>query len=365
MKVQKIRLSDGSLSWTVLDAKQRPILPIALFLQFLLNAGRSPNTIRTYAHHLQTWWVYLESSQKEWKRVNLAWLADFIDWLRRPDPSAKPIGAVLIESARKPSTLNAIVSAVIAFYDYHERMDSLDGHRLNAKTTRLGGSPHYQAFLKGIAPQTTAHSVVAQSVPKREVEILTEQQVQTLIEACHKKRDGFLLSLLYQTGMRIGQALGLHHQDIETWHNLIRVVPRADNANQARAKTLEPYTVHVSEGLMAHYSHYLVEEYPTDLDSEYVFVVLTGEQRGRPLSYQAVRSLFKRLGHKTGIITHPHVLRHTHITELVQQGVDLPVIQKRVGHQSIQTTIQTYTHLTDADMENELKKYHQSKESRK
>ena len=364
MKVQKIRLTDGRLSWTVLDANLLPILPIAQFLSFLMNADRSPNTIRTYAHHLQTWWLYLEQTNKEWKSVNLAWLAEFIDWLRRP-PDAASLGAVVMESARKPSTLNAIVSAVIAFYDYHERMDSLDGHRLNAKTTRLGHSAHYQPFLKGIAPSRTAHSVVSQSAPKREVQILTEQQVQTLIEGCRLKRDRFLLNLLYQTGMRIGQALGLHHQDIETWHNLIRVVPRFDNANEARAKSLEPYIVHVSEGLMAQYSDYLVEEYPSELDSEYVFVVLTGEGKGRPLGYQAVRSLFKRLGQKTGITTHPHILRHTHITELVRQGVDLTVIQKRVGHQSIQTLIETYTHLTDADFEKELKQYHQSKESHK
>jgi integrase/recombinase XerD len=359
VKVQKIRLSDGTPSWTVLDANQLPILPIAQFLQFLLNAGRSINTIRTYAHHLQSWWLYLDQSGKDWKAVNLAWLADFIDWLRRPPDGIER------ESARKPSTLNAICSAVIAFYDYHERMDSLDGHRLNAKTTRLGHSPHYQAFLKGIAPSTTAHSAVSQRVPEREIQILTANEVQTLIEACQTQRDRFLLTLLYQTGMRIGQALGLQHQDIESWHNLIRVVPRMDNANLARAKTFNPYTVHVSETLMAQYSQYLVEEYPPALDTEYVFVMLTGERKGRPLTYQAVRSLFKRLGQKTGITTHPHSLRHTHITELVQQGVDLTVIQKRVGHQSLQTTIQTYTHLTDADMEKELKHYLKSKESLK
>lgn len=365
MKVQKIRFSDQRVSWTVLDEQLRPIAPLEQFLRFLENAGRSPLTVRAYAHHLLLWWQFLRQYSRDWQLATLAWLADFIHWLRRPDPSVIPIRPDSIEPARKPSTINAIVSAVVAFYDFHERLDTINGPRLKAHSTRFGNPAHYQSFLTGIATPTTKKSKVKQPVPKMEPATLTAEQVQTLIKACQLKRDQFLLSLLYQTGMRIGQALGLHHHDIESWNNRIQIRPRDNNLNQARAKTLKPYVVHVSEGLMVLYTDYLVEEYPQEIDSDYVFVVLSGPRLGQALSYGAVTSLFQRLGKKTGIVTHAHVFRHTHITELMQQNVNPKVIQERVGHQSIQTTLNTYTHLSEQDFKQEIHQYHQTHQNQK
>jgi integrase/recombinase XerD len=112
--------------------------------------------------------------------------------------------------------------------------------------------------------------------------------------------------------------------------------------------------------LAKHYAEYLMHEYPADqldLDDFYndVFVVLKGDQYAQPLTYQAVMSLFERLEKYTGIKTHPHIFQHTHVTELVKAGVDLKVIQERVGHQSIQTTMDTYAHLSEEDFNQEIR----------
>lgn len=59
-----------------------------------------------------------------------------------------------------------------------------------------------------------------------------------LINACGNSRDKFLFALLYETGMRIGQALALWHLDIKSWDNEIHLIFRVHNANLARSKKL-------------------------------------------------------------------------------------------------------------------------------
>ena len=73
----------------------------------------------------------------------------------------------------------------------------------------------------------------------------------TLVEACEHLRDRFLLCLRAETGMRVGQALGLRHCHFVSHRREIHIVPRADNANGARAKTIDPTTVPVSVGLVS------------------------------------------------------------------------------------------------------------------
>lgn len=71
---------------------------------------------------------------------------------------------------------------------------------------------------------------------------------------------------------------------------------------------------------------------------------------GTPLTYKTVDSLFRRLSKKIGIKVNPHLLRHTHATELIRAGWDMAYVQQRLGHTDIQTTINTYIHLKDEDL---------------
>ena len=103
--------------------------------------------------------------------------------------------------------------------------------------------------------------------------------------------------------MRIGEALGLRHEDIEIAERGLRVVPRA-NDNRARAKAGRTRTIPASAELSRLYADYLNREYGT-LDSDYVFVNLWGQPRGHPLTYPAVYDLVGRLRRRTGVVFGP------------------------------------------------------------
>jgi integrase/recombinase XerD len=66
--------------------------------------------------------------------------------------------------------------------------------------------------------------------------VLSLSQVEAILRAQRRVRDRFLFALLFQTGMRVGQALGLRHEDVVTWENRIEIVCRENNANGARGK---------------------------------------------------------------------------------------------------------------------------------
>ncbi|NWJ47694.1 MAG: tyrosine-type recombinase/integrase [Chloroflexi bacterium] len=351
MKVQRLSLSGpdhqvAGVSWLLLDDNFLPVIPVQEFLSYLHNLERSPNTIRSYAHHLKLYWQYLTESQLDWSKVGLDELAAFVAWLRNPLPGIISLQPRLAK--RSESTINTIVAVVSAFYDYQQRR----GFATDLALYRSQSFPQrrYKDFLYHISkskPVTTR--LIKLKVPKRLPKTLTNAQVQQLLEACHNLRDRYLVSLLYQTGMRVGQALGLRHSDIHSWDNLIRIVTRQNNLNQARAKTLQPYSIHVSPELMSLYTRYLLDEFG-DTDSDYVFVNLWEGAIGQPLHYESVIDLFHRLSKQTGLAVHPHMLRHTHATELFQNGWDAALVQKRLGHAQVQTTLNTYVHLTEADL---------------
>ena len=86
-------------------------------------------------------------------------------------------------------------------------------------------------------------------------------------------------------------------------------MPRADNANGARAKVRSAAVVPVSAPLVRLYSEYMHVEYG-DIDSDYVFVNLFGGQVGSAMTYSAVHKLTGRIAARTGIGFTAHMLRH-------------------------------------------------------
>ena len=190
---------------------------------------------------------------------------------------------------------------------------------------------------------------------------LTEEQISKIINKCNNLRDKLLVTLLYETGMRIGQALGLRHKDIRSWDNEIDIIPRKDNINGVRAKSDEKNIVHVSEDLMVLYTNYLLYEFG-DIDSDYVFVNLWNGEIGKAMSYQNAVDLIKRLSKDLDISVNWHMFRHTHAKKLLTSGWDPSYVQKRLGHKNIQTTINTYGNIDDKDLKEAYEKYLDKKE---
>lgn len=362
MKLQKGLLNCHKQVFILLDDNYIPVQPVQKYIRYLDSLERSPNTIATYARSLKLYWEFLRDNHLDWQSVKVENLAEFIFWLRSPDPSV--VSLQQQEAIRCEKTVNLILTVVGGFYDFHHRLGTFEGVE-NFYLYQLQNRSKYKPFLHHITKSRTVRSKLLKlKEPKKIIGCLKVEEIKALIEACNTLRDKFLVRLLYETGLRIGELLGLRLSDIHTAKLEISVIQRVDNINAARAKSsnrsISQRIVHVNTEILKYFSAYLIDEYPEDLDCDYVFVVLPRlgkDIKARPLAYSAVDSLFRRLRKKTGIQVTPHLLRHTHATELVRNGWKMAYVQKRLGHSDIQTTINTYTHLSDEDLRVEYNKY--------
>lgn len=352
MKVTPCAMPDGHKIWNVLDEDGETVPPILQYLTYLYHLQRSPNTLRAYAYHLKHFWEYLAANKFDWKTMKLDQLAGFITWMRS---SGNIVVIHQTMSKRTESSINAALAAVTAFYKFHEQVGGIEN--LDLYSTKISISSRYKPFLNHLnTTKLTKTRTLKIKVPIKLPRTLDRQIVEKMLSACYYRRDKFLICLLYETGMRVGQAIGLRHPDIQSWGNEINLVPRTQNQNEARSKSAFSNLLPVSASLMKLYTEYVLTELE-NIDSEYVFVCLKGKKRGQALRYTAVQDLFMRLSKAVGQKVTPHMLRHTHATELIQQGWDMALVQKRLGHISIQTTINIYTHLSSQDLKNALKKH--------
>lgn len=351
MRVQRLVMPvTGAESWTVVNAGLVPVEPVERFLAHLAAIERSPNTVKAYAHSLRLWWEFLESRDRSWDAAGMEDVSEFVRWLRAPADNV----VVLDESAarRSAATVNRHLAAAFGFYDFHARAGVDLAESLVAWRRRSRGS--FKPLLHHVtAGQPIPTRPVKLKVARRLPATLTLEQVTAILAACDRLRDRFLFALLAETGMRIGQALGLRHSDFVSRRCEVTIVPRGDNTNGARAKTRTETTVPVSVPLVRLYSDYMHVEYG-ELDCDYVFVNLFAEPAGRPLRYQAVAKLVERLRRRTGVFFTPHMLRHTRATELIRAGVPLEVVSKMLTHRSVTTTSETYVHLSVEDVRAEL-----------
>ena len=355
MKVQRVKLDMGQVSWMVLDDDYVPVQPILSYLKFLQDLERSPNTCRATAHHLKLFWEYLRDEQITWTEIDIAQLAGFIPWLRRPDPSVISIERKQVR--RTNDTIDQTIGSVHSFYAFHARMRTVQA--LPLYQLSLPDRRTYKPFLHGIAKtKPEQQRVVTVKRERRTPKTLTQEQVQALIDACTHTRDKFLLTLMYQTGMRVGQCLGLKHEDLSVEDGEIRIVPRDDNPNGARAKTRQTHTIPGMPDLMSLYTDYLIDDLgalETDALPDFLFVNLFEGEIGHPMTYAAVMSLVKRLVKRTGIWFTPHLLRHSRATCWIKDdGLPLPVVSRLLGHASIQTTNDIYLQLTPQDLKKAL-----------
>lgn len=340
----------GMESWTVVDGEFRSMDPAERYLAYLSGIERSPNTVRAYAQSLALWLEYLRLRGVCWSGATVEDVAGFVTWLRAPGPNV----IVLDSSAarRSEATVNRHLAAVFGFYDFHARNGVTLAESLVAwrRVPRGSFKPFLHHVTKGRPVPTRPVKLKA---PRRLPRTLTVEEVTLILAVCTRLRDRFLFALLAETGIRIGQALGLRHSDFVSRRCELMIVPRDDNANGARAKTRVVTTVPVSVPLVRLYSDYMHTEYG-DLDSDYVFVNLFADPVGRPLRYDAVVKLVTRLRARTGIEFSPHVLRHTRATELIRAGVPIEIVSRMLTHRSVVTTSETYLHLGVEDVRAEL-----------
>lgn len=349
MFVQRVAPSGSRVeSWTVLGADDVPVAAIERYLSYLSDIERSPNTVKAYAHDLKDFFVFLGHHDIDWREVRLEDVGEFVAWLRLPPAGRTGQVAVLPSIAPQvgAATINRKLAAVSSFYAHQARHGVDLGDLL--VTWLVPGRSAWKPFLHHIskgAPRK--RRTISLKAPQRLPRVLSAGEVQTILDACTRVRDRFLFAVLYDTGMRVGEALGLRHEDLAAAEREVSITARV-NDNGARVKSGRSRTVPVGADLLRLYADYLHAEYG-DTDSDYVFVNLWGHPRGHALSYPAVYDLVVRLRKRTGIDFDPHWFRHTAATRMLRDAVPLEVVSRLLGHASVTTTADTYGHLTSED----------------
>jgi integrase/recombinase XerD len=187
---------------------------------------------------------------------------------------------------------------------------------------------------------------------KRLPEVLTLKEVDRLLETPRAdtpmgKRDKTMLEVLYATGLRVSELVGLRLNEVNLQTGCLTVVGKGSKQR----------IVPMGETSIRWLRRYLEGARPSILkgrDSEYVFVT----KRGTGMKRWNFWNIIKGYGIKSGIDRDklkPHIIRHSFATHLVERGADLRVVQEMLGHADISTT-QIYIHVRSE----RLKKLHKT-----
>ena len=172
-----------------------------------------------------------------------------------------------------------------------------------------------------------------------------------LLDTCTNMRDYFLLYLLFETGMRIGEVLSLWLEDFDMAGLTITLHDRGELENLAEIKTVSsPRRLDCTQELMDLFVKYVCEYHTSEVQTNHVFLKLKGNREGRGMDYRDVDNLFRTLRRKTGISVTPHMFRHTSLSLLYSAGWEPELLRQRAGHKNIYTTMDTYVHPSDEEM---------------
>ena len=235
----------------------------------------------------------------------------------------------------KQDTCNMYLGAVFRYYQFLALEDVLP----MLKVLRVKKVSYFDSM--GVNHQNAVNSFkgfLREEEPN--LEEITSEEIQALINACTNDRDRLLIAMMAETGLRLGEILGIHYtEDIDFERRTVRVRYRETNTNLARAKNAEYRIALLSNTTFEFLVKYISENRKSLMDSEYLFTKLTGKNKGEPLDADSVYSMLKRLSKKTDINSHPHQLRHYFAEERRKEGWDLNDIRFALGHKKVETTI--------------------------
>jgi len=283
------------------------LLPIEVeeFLSWMVaEKGRSANTIAAYRRDLSSYCAWLTERNATVLDVTHTQLVAFVG-VRRGS------GAATSSIARQLAAVRML-----------HRYLSIEGERRDDPAAELEGVR------------------VPSGIPKP----LTEAQVASLLDAVIvtepiHRRDLALIELLYATGARISEAVGLSIGEIDLDARLVRLYGKGSK------ERIVPFGSSAAAALDDWFSpsgraRIVPAQWRRRGDAEAVFL----NTRGGRLTRQAAWQVIKKYGVKAGIGDQlsPHVLRHSCATHLLDHGADLRVVQEMLGHASVSTT-QIYT----------------------
>nr|WP_305799385.1 site-specific tyrosine recombinase XerD [Marinobacterium weihaiense] len=278
-----------------------------------LEKGLSENSLASYRRDLRQYALWLNEQEQHLAQAGRSELQRYLNWR--------------LEQQLKSSSTSRLLSCLRGFYRYLLR----EGHvqvdpTLNLDNPRSG-----------------------RPLPKT----LTEQDVETLLMAPDTRdllglRDRTMLELLYATGLRVSELVGLQLEQVNQRIGVIRVVGKGDKER----------LVPVGDEALRWLSRYLVQGRPL-LQKNTLEEALFLSQRGQMMTRQTFWYRVKRYSLESGIDKplSPHVLRHAFATHLLNHGADLRVVQMLLGHSDLSTT-QIYTHVASHRLQSLHREHH-------
>ncbi|MGA2836005.1 MAG: site-specific tyrosine recombinase XerD [Acidimicrobiales bacterium] len=225
-------------------------------------------------------------------------------------------------------------------------------------TTALRGL--YRFWVEeGVVTADPTTDVRSPKLPRRLPKALDEHQVVSLLESVDGSepvdlRDRALLEVLYGTGARISEVVGLSLMDLAGDDGLLRVfgkgskerlVPLGRPARSALGRWLGPTGRPLMEP----------RRFARRSDADAVFLNVRGARLSRQAAWAAVQGRAERVG--LGDVVSPHVLRHSCASHMLAHGADIRVVQEVLGHVSIATT-QIYTRLSQDHLRSSYERAH-------
>ena len=262
----------------------------------------SDYTLRNYANDLRQFFDYLDEGSRGLRTVDRLLVREYL--------------SSLVGSGLANASVSRKVSTLRVFYRYLRNEDVLD-----------------------VDPMLGVRG------PKKEQRLprfLTQGEIETLISAADKDtpqglRDRAILELLYAAGLRVSEVVGVEVANVDLDDQTARVFGKG-----ARERM-----VMMGRPAVRAVERYLEEGRPKLAKGPATALFLNRD--GERLSQRAVQIMVRRCALAAGLdrSVHPHLLRHTFATHLLEGGAELRVVQTLLGHANVNTT-QIYTHVTDA-----------------
>jgi len=217
---------------------------------------------------------------------------------------------------------------------------------------RIAGLRHFYSYLVKTGV-TKENPFLLVGAPKKEIrypEALYLEQVELLFNKNKERKDDLkyrdqaIIELLYASGVRVSELVSIKLTSLDMKNRTVRVL----------GKGRKERMVMFSKSCQLTLVEYIQKGRPNSV-SPYLFLNAQGNQ----LTTRGVEYILDEIQNKTGVQLglHPHLLRHTFATHLLEGGADLRVIQELLGHESINTT-QVYTHITEEAMKHQFNMSH-------
>lgn len=293
--------------------KQQDINYFLLHLE--LERSLSQNTIDSYRFDLEKFANFLGSSRiSTFENVNDSVIEKYLFEIKRD---------------HRASSIARMLSALRQFYDY---MIDVNKYKLKINPLELFDSPKLTRSLPEV--------LTVEEVDK----ILSQPDVNNTLGL----RDKTILELMYACGLRVSEVITVKTSDILFNDELVRVIGKGSKERivPAASSALDWIKIYISRSRSM-----LAKPFSED----YLFL----NWRGRKLSRMAIWDIINKYSKMSKIEKkiHPHILRHSFATHLLEGGADLRSIQEMLGHADISTT-QIYTHVDISYLKQVHKEFH-------